>query len=172
MLVDIEGEDGRTTYVLPPPMAGFFEFSMMRTRGDIDQKALAELFYQYLNVEEDFIKALFAEGDTQLGRVFVQEPMLSRENAVHVLDYERASEVIRTASHRAISTCYCRHKMEHVGRDCDAPCHATATPGPWTRPNAWTSWTRPRSMGWCSSGRTCASGSTSSATAAGAAARP
>ena len=121
MLVDIEGEDGQTTYVLPPPMAGFFEFSMMRTRGDIDQKALGELFYQYLNVEEDFIKALFVDGETQLGRVFVQEPMLSRENAVHVLDYERASEVIRTASHRAISTCYCRHKMEHVGRDCDAP---------------------------------------------------
>lgn len=121
MLVDIEGEDGTTTYVLPPPMAGFFEFSMMRTRGDIDQKALGELFYQYLNVEEDFIKALFVDGETQLGRVFVQEPMLSRENAVHVLDYERASEVIRTASHRAISTCYCRHKMEHMGRDCDAP---------------------------------------------------
>lgn len=121
MLVDIEGEDGNTTYVLPPPMAGFFEFSMMRTRGDIDQKALGELFYQYLNVEEDFIRALFVDGETQLGRVFVQEPMLSRENAVHVLDYERASEVIRTASHRAISTCYCRHKMEHMGRDCDAP---------------------------------------------------
>ncbi len=69
----------------------------------------------------DRIKALFADGQTQLGRVFVQEPMLPRENAVHVLDYERASEVIRTASHRAISTCYCRHKMEHMGRDCDAP---------------------------------------------------
>jgi len=120
MLVDIE-MDGQTTYVLPPPMAGFFEFSMMRTRGDVDQKALGELFYQYLNVEEDFIKALFADGETQLGRVFVQEPMLSSENALHVLDYERATEVIRTASHRAISTCYCRHKMEHVGRDCDAP---------------------------------------------------
>ena len=120
MLVDVE-MNGQTTYVLPPPMAGFFEFSMMRTRGDIDQKALAELFYQYLNVEEDFIKALFADGETQLGRVFVQEPMLSSENALHVLDFERASEVIRTASHRAISTCYCRHKMQHVGRDCDAP---------------------------------------------------
>jgi len=102
-------------------MAGFFEFSMMRTRGDIDQKALGELFYQYLNVEEDFIKALFIDGETQLGRVFVQEPMLTRENAVHVLDYERASEVIRTASHRAIRNCYCRHKMQHMGRDCDAP---------------------------------------------------
>jgi len=120
MLVDIE-MNGQTTYVLPPPMAGFFEFSMMRTRGDIDQKALGELFYQYLNVEEDFIKALFVDGETQPGRVFVQEPMLSSENALHVLDFERASEVIRTASHRAISTCYCRHKMEHVGRDCDAP---------------------------------------------------
>lgn len=121
MLVDVEGEDGRTTYILPPPMAGFFEFSLMRTRGDIDQKALAELFYQYLNVEEDFVRALFASGQTQLGRAFVQEPMLSAESSVHVLDFERASEVIRTASHRAISTCYCRHKMEHMGRDCEAP---------------------------------------------------
>ncbi|MBC8442157.1 MAG: hypothetical protein H8D87_21025 [Deltaproteobacteria bacterium] len=43
------------TDVLPPPMAGFFEFSMMRVRHDIDQKVLGELFYQYLNVEEDFI---------------------------------------------------------------------------------------------------------------------
>ncbi len=120
MLVDIEA-DGQTTYVLPPPMAGFFEFSLMRTRGDIDQHALAELFYQYLNVEEEFIRALFADGQTPLGRVFVQEAVLPQEAGVHVLDYERASEVIRTASHRAVSTCYCRHKMQHLGRNCDAP---------------------------------------------------
>ncbi len=43
------------------------------------------------------------------------------ENALQVLDYERASEVIRTASHRAVGICYCRHKMEHVGRACAAP---------------------------------------------------
>ena len=55
ILVDVEWE-GKTTYTLPPPMAGFFEFSMMRLRGDIDQKVLAELFYQYLNVEEEFIR--------------------------------------------------------------------------------------------------------------------
>ena len=55
-------QNGDTRYVLPPPMAGFFEFSLMRVRGDVDQKALAELFYQYLNVEEDFIKALFTQG--------------------------------------------------------------------------------------------------------------
>ena len=78
LLVDIERR-GRSIYVLPPPMAGFFEFSLMRTRGDLDQKTLSELFHQYLNVEEDFVKALFTEGETQLGRVFVQEPVLSNE---------------------------------------------------------------------------------------------
>jgi Pyruvate/2-oxoacid:ferredoxin oxidoreductase delta subunit len=116
LLVDVDG-----VYVLPPPMAGFFEFSMMRLRGDVDQHVLGELFYQYMNVEEDFIKTLFTHGVTQLGRTYVQERVLSSENALHVLDYERASEVIRTATCRGIGVCYCRHKMEHVGRACNAP---------------------------------------------------
>jgi len=120
LLLDMENQ-GEQTYLLPPPMAGFFEFSLMRIRGDIDQKHLSRLLYQYLNVEEEFIRKLFTEGETQLGRVFVHEPALSAENALHVLDYERASEVIRSASHRAVGICYCRHKMEHVGRACDAP---------------------------------------------------
>jgi Pyruvate/2-oxoacid:ferredoxin oxidoreductase delta subunit len=120
LLIDVQGRKNRY-YVLPPPMAGFFEFSMMRLRGDLDQKVLAELYYQYLNVEEDFIKSLFTQGETQLGRVFVNEPVLSNENALHVLDYERASEVIKTASHRGIGLCYCRHKMEHASHACDAP---------------------------------------------------
>ena len=38
-----------------------------------------------------------------------------------MLDYERASQVIETASHIGIGACYCRHKMSHVGRNCDAP---------------------------------------------------
>ncbi len=118
LLVDSE-KDGEVTYVLPPPMAGFFEFSMMRLRDDVDQDVLAELYYQYCTVDDDFMRALIATGDTQLGRVFVNEPILQPE--VHVLDYERASEVIKTASVMGISTCYCRTKMERVGRACDAP---------------------------------------------------
>ncbi len=120
ILVDIE-QNGEMQYVLPPPMAGFFEFSLMRVRNDIDQKVLSELFYEYMNVEEDFIKELFTRGNIQLGRTFVHEPVLSKENVLHVLDYERATEVIKSASHIGIGTCYCRHKMHHVGRDCDAP---------------------------------------------------
>ena len=126
LLVDFDVA-GETRYVLPPPMAGFFEFSMMRVRHDIDQKLLGELFYQYLNVEEDFIRELFTKGQTQLGRAFVHEPTLTEENALHVLDYERASEVVKTASSRGISMCYCRHKMMHVDRACAAPMNICMT---------------------------------------------
>jgi ferredoxin len=119
LLDALENDD--VIYSMPPPMAGFFEFSLMRYRNDIDQKSLSELFYQYMNVEEDFIKNLFLTGETQLGRVYVNEEILTNENALHVLDYERASEVIKTASAIGIGVCYCRHKMKHLGKNCDAP---------------------------------------------------
>jgi len=125
-LLDIENE-GEQHYILPPPMAGFFEFSMMRLRNDIDQKVLAELFYEYLNVEEDFIKELFTRGETQLGRVLVNEPSLPEDNRIEVLDYERATEIIKTSHHIAVGICYCRHKMKHLGRECDAPLEVCLT---------------------------------------------
>jgi ferredoxin len=128
LLLDLE-QDGVQQYVLPPPMAGFFEFSMMRVRTDVDQTALAELFYQYLTVEEDFIKALFTTGETQLGRAFVHEPVLTGEQALHVLDYERASAVVRDAACMGVGLCYCRHKAQHVGRACTAPLEICMTFG-------------------------------------------
>jgi ferredoxin len=137
VLLDMEGPDG-TVYILPPPMAGFFEFSMMRVRDDIDQKLLSELFYEYVTVEDDFILSLFTHGTTQLGRVFVNEAALEEHarmgsapgsGGLHVLDYERASEVIGTAEHMGVGVCYCRHKMEHVGRACGAPMNICMTFG-------------------------------------------
>src|SRR5512139_320455 len=73
ILLDMPTRQGDTIYVLPPPMAGFFEFSMMRVRGDIDQKLLSELFYGYIAVEEDFRRALLLDGETPLGRALVNE---------------------------------------------------------------------------------------------------
>ena len=120
MLLDVELGEERF-FVLPPPMAGFFEFSMMRVGNGYDQKLLAELFYQYLNVEEDFVKDLLCSGETRLGRVFVNESALGAGTALEVMDYERASEVIRTSSHIGVGTCYCRHKMEHLNKACGNP---------------------------------------------------
>ena len=120
LLLDLEKE-GEMVYLLPPPMAGFFEFSLMRARTDIDQKALSELLFQYLNVEDQFITELFARGETAIGRVFVNETAIGGGDSTVVLDYERASEVIRTVRHLAVGLCYCRHKMSHLHKSCDAP---------------------------------------------------
>ena len=68
LLVD-SYHNGIRKFVMPPPLAGFIEFALMRTRGDIDQHYLGELYYQYMNVEEDFIKDLFFATETKLGRV-------------------------------------------------------------------------------------------------------
>lgn len=118
LLIDVE-KDGEFIYALPPPMAGFFEFSLMRVRDDIDQKALAELYYEYCTLDERFMDALVNWGETQLGRIYVHEPVVPPD--AYVLDYERASEIIRTASHIGVSTCYCRKKSAYVGHVCDAP---------------------------------------------------
>ena len=120
LLIDIL-QNGETVYCLPPPMAGFFEFSMMRMRRDIDQRTLARLFYRYINVEEDFAAALFAQGKTPLGRVYVNEAQVPDRYQLEVMDHERATHVIHSARAIGVSQCYCRHKMAHVGKGCDAP---------------------------------------------------
>lgn len=120
ILIDIE-KDGKVYYVLPPPMAGFFEFSMMRTRGDVDQELLAKLYYEYLNTEEDFVKDLFTGTETNMVRTLVNESVLTTDDAVRILDFEKATHYIETAEHMGISMCYCRHKMDHMGQACDAP---------------------------------------------------
>ncbi len=122
LLVDSEYH-GQRQFVMPPPMAGFIEFALMRTRGDIDQKYLSNLYYQYMNVEEDFIKDLFFATETRLGRVFVQEPVLTNSRTNHILDYERATHIVEEARYIGLGTCYCRHKMYHAGHPCeiDAP---------------------------------------------------
>ena len=130
LLVD-SYDRGIRKFVLPPPMIGFFEFSLMRTRGDIDQKYLSELFYQYINVEEDFIKDLFLGMDTKLGRVFVNEPVLMTEKTNHILDYERATHIIEDADFIGVGTCFCRHKNFHLGIPCklNAPMETCLTFG-------------------------------------------
>ncbi|HUT80752.1 MAG TPA: 4Fe-4S binding protein [Candidatus Bathyarchaeia archaeon] len=119
LLLDGCQKDKRT-YILAPPMAGFFEFSIMRTDGKFNREILSDLYYQYLNEEDDFLFAIFAT-KTPIDRVFVQEETIQLKDYSIVLDYERASKVIDTASCITVGTCYCRHKMEHKGKACDQP---------------------------------------------------
>lgn len=128
ILLDVD-YDGKKEYCLPPPMIGFFEFSLMRTRDDVDQKTLSELYFQYLNVEEDFIKDLFLSTETRFAKAFVQESVLSNQNQLEIMDYDRASNVIKNAKFITASMCFCRHKMQHLGKECDAPMEVCLTFG-------------------------------------------
>ena len=119
LLMDGCQEDNRT-YILAPPMAGFFEFSLMRTDGKFDRKVLSELYHQYINLEDDFLLSIFAT-KTPIDRVFVQEETILPEYSSEVLDYERVSHIIDSASCITVGDCYCRHKMEHLGKACDMP---------------------------------------------------
>lgn len=119
LLLDIA--KGKEQYfVLAPTMAGFFEFSIMRTDGKFDRKILSELYHQYINIEEGFANQVFAL-DPSIARTFVQEASLEPEEKSIILDYEQASKVIEKASCITVGTCYCRHKMEYMGKACDMP---------------------------------------------------
>lgn len=110
----------RQTYVMAPTMAGFFEFSLMRTDGKFDTKVLSELYHQYINEEDDFITEALMQ-KTPIARTLVHETSISMTDQSEIMDYERATEVINTASACAVGTCYCRHKMEHADKACDKP---------------------------------------------------
>jgi len=112
-------DNDRHTFLLSPPVLGFFEFSLMRTDGKFDSKKLSELFYQYINVEEGFIRQ-FSSINPPIARIFVQEDAV-RDIKSEVLSYEMVSEGINQATCITVGTCFCRHKMEHMGMACDNP---------------------------------------------------
>jgi ferredoxin len=126
VLIDID-YNGESKYVLPPPVIGFFEFSMMRVGGHLDQKVLAELFHQYIGEEDEFVKKLLSI-DTPMGRAFVREDAIS-DNNIQVLDYERATHALKVAPMIAVSTCFCRHVKTHLDDACDAPLETCLTLG-------------------------------------------
>jgi len=119
LVIDLE-HDGRRWFALAPVAIGFFEFTFMRVRNEIPQAELARLFDQYMDQDDRFDRSLF-RGPTQIGRSLVHEEALPGDDHTEILDWERASRLLRDASAVAVSLCACRHKAEHLGKACDKP---------------------------------------------------
>ena len=107
-------------YMTPFTFAGFFEFSLMRLDKRFDKRLLSELYYQYFNTEDAFVRTIFSL-EPAIYRTLVQEAAIDERDRAVVLDYERASHLIETATCITSGTCYCRHKMQHMGKACDNP---------------------------------------------------
>ncbi|AET67518.1 4Fe-4S protein [Desulfosporosinus orientis DSM 765] len=118
LVLDIPRKD-TFYYMLTPMLVGFFEYTFMRTGSNLDLKELAELFETYFH--SPGVMEEIAGMDTKVMRTLIYENLIPLAVETEVLDYEKASSIIRQAGGGAISTCACRHEATHLGKACDAP---------------------------------------------------
>jgi Pyruvate/2-oxoacid:ferredoxin oxidoreductase delta subunit len=105
---------------LAPVVIGFFEYTFMRADDKLPLKELARLFDAYMHGDDRFARSVFG-ADTQIGRSLVREEALPEGDHTEILDWERATRLIESASAASVSLCACRHKASHLGKACDRP---------------------------------------------------
>jgi len=120
LVFDVEN-NGQRFFTLCPVVIGFFEMTFMRLRPDLPMKELAGLFEEYFT-ENDyrFMKTHF-KGRTQLFRSLVREEAIPKGSFTEVLDWERASHIVKSASLTAVGICQCHHTAQHMGHACGKP---------------------------------------------------
>jgi len=118
LVLDIPRKDS-FYYMLAPMLVGFFEYTFMRTGDHASLKELAELFETYFH-SEGVMKEI-AGLDTKIMRTLIYESIIPLAVETEVLDYEKATEIIRQSGGGAITMCACRHEASHLGNACDAP---------------------------------------------------
>ncbi|MEN6460524.1 MAG: 4Fe-4S binding protein [Syntrophomonas sp.] len=106
-------------YMLAPMVIGFFEYTFMRARDEVNMRDLAELFQSYFQNNE--ARKEFSGISTRMMRTLVYEKLIPIAVETEVLPYEKASEIIRQSGGGALSMCACRHKASHLGKACEAP---------------------------------------------------
>lgn len=116
----VNPRSGERSYLLAPPVVGFFEYSLMRARDSIPKKRMADALHAYTHGDPAFAREAFGK-PTVIGRTLVNELELAEEPLPEVLAWQRASEVVGAARSWAVSLCFCRHEAEHLGARCDAP---------------------------------------------------
>lgn len=109
----------KSYYILNPLVIGFFEYTFMRVSDKLPMGELAKLFEAYH--QEKGVAEEFFGGDTKIFQTLAYEDLFTGEVETEVLDYEKASQIIRDAGGGSLTMCYCRHQAAHRGVACDAP---------------------------------------------------
>jgi NAD-dependent dihydropyrimidine dehydrogenase PreA subunit len=116
-------------YTISPMVIGIFEFTMMRTRGELNMKEWARMFHEYLSNDDAFYRANMGKGQKMSPlRVLPWEETVDDDSFVEILDYEKASSIIENGTKFAIGICSCRHEKLHTGeKRCDIPLETCST---------------------------------------------
>ncbi len=130
LVIDVAGIGG-FQYMLSPLIVGIFEFTMMRTRGELNSKEWGKLFHSYLQSNDDFYKANLSKGEKVSPlRALPHEGTIAETGYVEILDYEKASAIIEDSKKFAVGICSCRHEKLHSGeKECDVPLENCSTFG-------------------------------------------
>ena len=124
LVIDIPRRDG-TLYLLAPMVIGFFEYTFMRIREDLNIREMSELFERYFTM--DGVRQEFFGGETKMFKTLVYDKLIPAVVETEVLSYEKASEIIRESGGGSLGLCSCRHKAHHLGKACDAPMEEVCT---------------------------------------------
>jgi NAD-dependent dihydropyrimidine dehydrogenase PreA subunit/DNA-binding MarR family transcriptional regulator len=117
---------GAVVYRLQPPLPGLFEYTLMRggtsekekkLAGLFDKlyKELSEIFQNNYDLAVDFLKTV-----PPITRVVPVEQEVEKK-IDDILPYEDVKMIINKFDKIAVSTCYCRHEKDLLGK----PCHFT-----------------------------------------------
>ncbi|NPV58542.1 MAG: 4Fe-4S binding protein [Actinobacteria bacterium] len=115
-LVLAREKGGAKHYCLLPLVPGIFEMQFMKGETSPEKRRIAELFDAYYH--EGWGETSWSS-QTPLARVMVVEEEIPRGQ--QVLPYEKVSEFIKDSTYMALTTCFCRHEAELLGRSCGAP---------------------------------------------------
>jgi len=109
-------------YTPSPFVIGIFEFTLMRTRGQLNTKEWARLFHEYMD-EGPFWSANLGNGEkVAILRTVARDEALPVEGHLEIFDYERASNFIEQSERYAVGICACRHEKLHLGiKACKVP---------------------------------------------------
>jgi ferredoxin len=117
---------GTVVYRLLPPIPGLFEFTLMRGEKTEKEKKLAGLFDRLFREITDMVQL----GYDPIMEYLKTVPPITRvvpvgqdvaEQYDDVLPYEDVKTIINRFDKIAVSTCYCRHEKDLLGK----PCHVT-----------------------------------------------
>ncbi len=114
---------GEYYYMLSPMVIGIFEFTMMRTGGDLNSKQWARLFHEYMATDPAYAEANLGAGQkvTPL-RTLPHEEAVRDSAHLEILDYEKAGAIVEQSNKFSMALCPCRHEATHLGtKTCTTP---------------------------------------------------